>query len=473
MESFMRLGKICAVGLSAGLLIANAAFGSDVTRTPQEQAMVEQLRAAYKKQGLPLSPELEEALLQRMRKMQGDVINANVLSGSVPGATPAQRMALAIGALRHDGVLPAGQARTPEVVEQRTATAGRSAPELTVPQLQAAIAERRADGAATSFEQRADGLLADGKPVIDSAGRIVMSGGDSATGDVTYFVRIQADRLAVRFTNVHSPLPPVTVGSIDIDDGSMRFESADGQVVAGDDVTPTGQGVVVSRESSIFAYRYGEALSTQALPAGYRLAPLQRGDVSGTGYVLLRRDVSESEKQDKAKALVGAFKLITGKQDDKDYALFNVVNGNTVYLNVAENGEKVTFGVDCLRQNAFINKCHGSRSYESLFDKDGFPNTSHYFWRVVWMPTAQGPTAVVMERGIRDLNVIRLDSGQKATAFSRAMGIQSFKAEPLANGSLKLSAAWAFRNHEVADVNDLFVAGGKPMDEAPAAGGKL
>ena len=471
-EDFMRLARICAMGALVGLLIVNPAFGADSARTPQEQAMVEQLRSAYKKQGLPLSPELEEAMVQRMRKMQGDVINANVLSQSVPDASPAQRLALTVGTLRQDGVLPPSEApaQAAPVTAAPVAPAAATQPPA---QLQAAIAERRAQGAATVFEPRSDGFFADGKPVIDSTGRIVMFGGDSATGDVTYFVRVQADQLAVRFANVHSTLPPVTVGSIAVDDDTMRFTSADGQAVAGDDVIPTGGGVVVSRDSAVFAYRYGEALATQPLPDGYRLAPLQRGDISGTGYVLLRRDVPAEEKQDKLKSLVGAFKVMTGKEDDKDYALFNVATGNAVYLNVAEDGENVTVGVGCRKKSAFVNKCESSRSYAALFDADGFPNVSHYYWRVLWMPTAQGPTAVVMERGVRDLNVIRLDSGQKAKAFSRAMGIQRFNVAPLDNGSFKLTADWAFKSHEVADVNDLFEAGasvnGTPA-EAPAEG---
>lgn len=462
----MGLGKKYRLVLLAGLIVANPAWAADGPQTLQEKALIAQLRATYEQQGMSLTPEIEELMLQRMRQTQRAVINAQVVSGSVQGATPMQQFAATMGSLQQDGVLPAAPIAAPVATPVSAAPAAG----MTAGQLQSAIAERHAQGARTVFEQRADGFLADGRPVLDPSGRIEMFGGDGASGDVTYFVRTGPDQLAVRFANVHSQLGPVTVGSIAVDADAMRFASADGQTVAGDNVIPTGRGVVVSRDSAVFAYDYGQVLATRALPEGFQLAPYQRGDVAGTGYVLLRRDIAETEKQNAVKNVVGLFKGLVGKEDSKDYALLNVASGKLVYLNVDESGENVHKGYGCRKKNAFVNKCEGMETYASPFKPDGMRNLGHYYWRIDWTATAQGPTALALERGLRDLTVIRLDNEQRVTAFTRALGIERFGVEPLNNGSVKLTADWAFRSHEIADVNALFAPAGEPT--SVAAGGE-
>lgn len=451
----MHLGKMQWAVLVAGLLVAATAF-ADGPQTPQERLMIEKLKAAYQKQGLTLTPEREEQMLQRMRQMQANAIDAQVLSQADPNATPAQRAMAAMGALRQDGAMPSTPAG-PSVAAPATATAtAAAAGGMTSEQLLAAIAARHAQGAPTVFQQRPDGFIADGKPVIDPLGRVVAFGGDSGTGDVSYFVQTAPNQMLVRFANVHSSLPPVTVGTLTVNAAAQAFTSMDGKQVGGDTVIPAGQGVVVARDSAIFGYDYGKDVSTQPLPSGYRLASYQRGDVAGTGYVLLRRDISAAEQHDAVQGVVSLFKSVAGKEDSKDYALFNVHSGHLVYLNMDEIDEQVGHGVDCHAKSAVLNKCNGWQSHASIFTDDGRPNFRHYFWRATWMPTADGPTAVALEGGVKSVDVIRLDTDQRATVFHRALGIERFTVDPLPNGSLAVTGDWAFSHHVSPDVRTLF-----------------
>lgn len=429
----MHLGKMRWVVLVAGLLVATSAF-ADGPQTPQERLMIEKLKAAYQKQGLTLTPEREEQMLQRMRQMQANAIDAKVLSQSDPDATPAQRAMAAIGALRQDGAPPTATGPAPVVSPAVPAPVGASTSGgMTQEQLLAAVAARHAQGAPTVFQRRPDGFIADDKPVIDPMGRITAYGGDNRSGDVTYFVQVTPQQFLVRFTNVHSNLPPITVGTLAMDATGEHFTSADGQQIAGYRVIGAGQGLVIARDSAVFAYTYGRDVSTEPLPPHYQLMAFQRGDVAGTGYVLLRRVISQAERQDVVKNVGDLFKIVRGKETSSDYALFNVHTGHVVQLAMDEGDER-----------------------GGIFNSDGRANFLHPYWRVTWMPTVDGPTAVALEDGVKSVDVIRLDTDQRATVFHRAMGVESFNVVPLPNGSIKVTGAWAFHGHEAPDVRALF-----------------
>lgn len=443
-------------GLCVAALLWAVVARADGARTEQERAMLQQARKAYATQGLELSPEQEEQFLQRLRQVQGNVIQAQIIGQSA--GTDNQTGALtALSAL--STALGAGQPAVPSTraVEPVGPVPARVA---SVPQLPLAevLKERRMQVGPTSFEPLQDGFSANGRSVIDPEGRIVQFGGDATTGDVTYFVEQGVGSYLVRFNNVHSPLPPVTVGSLETTDNGMRFVSHEGKRVAGQTVVPTGRGVVVVRDGTLFDYTLGAEVVAQPLPETYQLASLQQGDVASTGYVLLRRQVSQEEKGNPLKGVGNLLRSVTGRSDDKDYALFNIRTAHTVYLNRDESMETVGHATDCQKKNTFVNKCRGWESEEALYDRDGMPNHSHYYWSVYWMQTANGPTAVVMENGVREVNVIRLDSSQRVNAFKRALGIQKVVATPTSDGSIRVTAAWAFKNHVVEDVRELFAA---------------
>lgn len=426
----MHFGKMQWV-LLAGLLVAANAF-ADGPQTPQERLMIEKLKAAYQKQGLTLTSEREEQMLQRMRQMQANAIDAQVLSQSDPHAMPGQRAMAALGSMRQDGALPTAAPVGPRVLAPNGAPTNDG---MTQGQLAVAVAARHAQGVPTVFQRRPDGFVAGDKPIIDPVGRITSFGGDNRSGDVTYFVQIAPQRFLVRFTNVHSNLPPVTVGTLVTDATGQHFTSMDGQQIAGYMVIGAGQGLVIARDSAVFAYTYGKGVSTEPLPTHYLLSSYQRGDVAGTGYVLLRHVVSQAEQQDLIKNVGDLFKIVRGKEYGNDYALFNVHTGHVVPLPMNEDDEG-----------------------GGIFSSDGRPNFMHPYWRVTWMSTVDGPTAVALEDGVKSVDVIRLDTDQRATVFHRALGIESFNVVPLPNGSIKVTGAWNFHGHPSQDVRALFTS---------------
>jgi hypothetical protein len=409
------------------LLVASLVHAEGPHNT-KEQAMVAQLQKAYAAHGLTMTPAQEEQFLQRYRKLEGDAIQDQALATAEGQGAPAQEPA----------------AMTSAAVTSRAT-------------LDRMVRERETTPAPTTFERRPDGFLADGRPVVDAQGRIVQFGGNAATGDVTYFVDQGHGNYLVRFTNIHSALPAVTVGALVVDSG-YRFTAIDGEQINGEEIIPTGRGVVVARTGTLFNDTFGESVDTQSLPADYALAPLQHGDVAGTGYVLLRRLITDSEKTNPIQGLGQLFKSVAGRGDDRDYALFNVHTGHVVYLNRSESTDKVGHGNDCHAKTRLVSSCGGWSSQEEMFQSDGVPNLGHYYWGVQWMGTAQGPTAVVMENGMREVNVIRLDSGARANVFTRGLGITSFLVQPTADGSLSVTGKWMFQDHIMADVQTLFEA---------------
>jgi len=387
--------------------------------------MMVQVQKAYAARGLTMTPAQEEQFLERYRKVEGEAIQYQAL------ATAEGQGALAEEPAPMANAAAASHATLDQMVRARETTP-----------------------APTTFERRPDGFLADGRAVVDAQGRIVQFGGNATTGDVTYFVDQGHGNYLVRFTNIHSALPAVTVGTLVVDRG-YRFTAIDDEPITGDEIIPTGRGVVVARMGTLFSDTFGESVDTQSLPPGYALAPLQHGDVAGTGYVLLRRSITDSDKTNPIQGLGQLFKSVAGHSDDRDYALFNVHTGHVVYLNRSEATDTVGQGSDCHAKTRLVSRCNGWSSQEEMFQSDGLPNLGHYYWGVQWMATAQGPTAVVMENGMREVNVIRLDNGARANVFKRGLGITRFLVQPTADGSLSVTGQWMFQDHLLADIQTL------------------
>lgn len=439
--------------LVIGLTLVGVAH-ADQPGNASERDAVAKARAAYARQGLEFTQQREDEFLAKFRQAEANAIDAQVMMQSNPGGTNSPAAALQVlQQLRQNSQSP-----------QYAQAANVPAEPVDAGAIAAEIEKRHAQGAPTVFTPRKDGFLFDGKPYVDTAGTIVSFGGDSTNGDVSYLETSPSSILMLKYTNVHSTLSPVVIGSVmGAGTANMSFNGM-GTNIQGDTMIPAGRKLVVARGSSVFVYTFGGTTKTLAFPANYRLAPYQRGDVSSTGYVLLRRDISNQENSNPIKGLASIFKEAVGRSDDKDYALFSTQTGHVDFLNISESGEQVGHGTNCTRQNKFVNKCSGWVSQEALYDGMGMHNDRHYFWRIEWMPCNDGPTAVLIENGMSDLDVIRLDTGDVAHAFHRALGIQSFDAEPTPDGSIKVIGNWMLSQHPIDDVRTLF------EDAKPAPG---
>ena len=181
--------------------------------------------------------------------------------------------------------------------------------------------------------------------------------------------------------------------------------------------------------------------------------------------MLLER-IDTTDKANPFARLAAAGKVLSavlGKETAFDYALFDLKSQQIVPINIPLRGKTVGEATGCRAKNMFVNKCSGRRTWESIWDADGAPNRRHYFWAVNWFVTKHGPIAAVMENGSKEVNVIKLETGERFNAFKRPLGITSFDATPTLDGSLSVQASWMFKKHELADVVTLF--SGAPISQ--------
>ena len=76
----------------------------------------------------------------------------------------------------------------------------------------------------------------------------------------------------------------------------------------------------------------------------------------------------------------------------------------------------------------------------------------HIYWRARWYATDAGPIAMVKEDGPSRLTVINLQTGARAVAFERKLGLGDWEMYPTDGGKLRFEGSWAFKKHEIEDV---------------------
>lgn len=303
------------------------------------------------------------------------------------------------------------------------------------------------------IEHRQDGLVIDGQPVHDIEGEIIDFGADPDSGEIVYLVGLGGDQAAVKRMNGHRDRSGSLVGHLQAREGRVEFQGLDGRTAGGSSAQATSRGLLLIRSGSLAVVDLDRGDRVVSLPAGWQVAGHQNGDVAATGYLLLQRGIDPTRQRSAMADLVGNLRR---NAQPGDYALFGLEQGNLVELDVQADGNLVFQHYNCRRQNAVLNRCGGVHIREGLFEPNGRPNYSHYYWKIDWRPTRYGPVAVVMERGVRQVNVIRLDEGSRHTAFRRGMGIVGFDVEPTADGSLRVIANWALRNHVLDDIASLW-----------------
>lgn len=303
------------------------------------------------------------------------------------------------------------------------------------------------------IERRQDGLAIDGQPVHDMDGEIIDFGADPDSGDIVYLVGLGAERAAVKRMNGHRERVGTLIGHLNAVQGRVEFEGLDGRSAGGGSAKATSRGLLLIRSGSLAVIDLDHGDRVISLPPGWQVAGHQNGDVAATGYLLLQRGPEPARQRSAVADLVGTFRR---SAQPGDYALFGLDGGNLVELDVQASGNLVYHHYNCRRRNAVLNQCAGVHVQEGLFEANGRPNYTHYYWKIDWRPTRHGPMAVVMERKVREVNVIRLDQGERYNAFQRTLGIVGFQATPTDDGSLRVVAQWAFRDHVLDDVASLW-----------------
>ena len=415
----------------------------DPPMSRDEQKSMEQMQRQYRKEGLPPMTDAEVTELVRQIRAKRLQMTANVMA--LQQAAAMSQFTPSVGGV--------GGLASPQ---PQMAAATSALPAMDQAALTAAITLQNAAAGYVHFEQQREGFSHDGKAMVDVEGSITDFGANSATGAVCYRVNTGLGRSLLKFRNVRSDLPPLLLGQILEQGDTVQFQTVTGTTITGDGVIPTSEGAIIVRGGSMVSFDAAQGAQATALPAGYLVANLQHGDIGATGYLLLERDTDDEDNSanqsplQRLKQAAGGLKAAIGR-GSSDYALFKPATGQLIALNVSATGNKVAYMSNCQRQNALVNKCSNRQLRDSLWDTDGQPNDRHYFWSVDWFNTVHGPLAVARENGTSDITVIRLDSGEKVTAFHRGLGIGYWSVERTENGSARLRASWPFNKRPVID----------------------
>jgi len=377
--------------------------------TPQEVQFVAQIRSQYQQRGMAFTDQ------------QAEIAIANLRNRSA-------QMAGQIGALQSMGAARTAMPTLTQVPQMQQVPIqqqqGYGGGVVSEGQLAGQIAALGHGGGQLSIEGRSDGFYVNGQPYLDPEGRISQYAYDVVTGEISYIVDTAGGKV-VKMTRAGSTMPAVQLATAMQNHIGWDVQTVSGQRIGGSSFSVLPDGVLVSRNTSAFRYQPGRGVTNIAIPEGFVIAPLQRGNVGATGFVLIERLQPDAGSDGGFGKLVGSVKSLgstLGIGKKEDYALLQLGTQRLFMLNVDTEGKRVLQLSDCQRQNKFVNKCATANSFDSLYEPDGDTNWAHYYWRVNWFKTPSGPIAVSMENGSGDIYITDLQSGKKVSAFSRKMG---------------------------------------------------
>ncbi len=342
----------------------------------------------------------------------------------------------------------------------RAAAAGATSPASEAPISEAQLAQRfvglPALASRVVIEGRRDGFAVDGSRYIDAEGEIVRYGFDASSGDVTYLAQTGPDSFVLKSVRVTTGHAPVTIATASRRNGLWQIDTVTGKTLRGWRLIPLARGVLVGRDNTGFAWVAGEGTKSFAAPESFDLAGFQNGDVAGTGYVLLeRRREAPQGALGETLAALSALGNALGATRQEDYALYSMSTGQLHPLDIAADGKTTSVHSQCRQKNAVLRLCDRVDFVDSLYDQQGLPNFSHYFWRVSWYRTARGPIAIAQEAGLKHITVTDLATGQKAVAFTRMLGIAGFTSRQDANGRVSVVAQMGFDKQVLDDATSV------------------
>ena len=429
-------------------VIAAAAFAEGVSEeqwSPQERQFVEMARKQYAQQGIAFTQQQAETTVQSMRDQIARVI------GAVGGLQAAARMQM------------------PSTASVAQSAVGASLPasaSMTEDQLAKAMSQWPAKPELFKVTERKDGFDINGDPVLDPEGRIFNYAVNTITGAATYAVQSNAS-VTIKSVAPAAPYSTVTIATGVQGANGWEFLTATGQRLAGSTLSVLSDGFMLGRGSAAFRYRAGSGISNVSIPNGYLLAPLQRGDIGSTGFVLLEKEGAVPDgKVNPLMGLISATQSLAsslGMGRKEDYALLDTQTGTLHALDIPADGKTVAVMSDCRKRNWAVNECRKMQTFESLYGTNGSKNTTHYFWKVQWLPTVAGPVALTQEDGLRAIYLTDLRTGRKVRAFHRTLGIADWDVIRHADGRVGAKARMLFEWQEIPDVVAF-------MQEAPDVG---
>jgi hypothetical protein len=416
--------------------------------TPGEVKVVAQAREEYRKQGMPFTDEQARITVQTMRdqiaRMTGQVAVIRGMTANRGAMMQAMQAPVGVQSMLQNDAAAAAPAGTP----------------VSEGQIAAQIAHFPPKTGGVAIRQRREGFTVNDQPVVDPEGRITMYGFDVITGDITFAVETPSVTV-VKFMRAGVSMPPVRIATAVQGNAGWSVQTAGGQAISGPTLSMMPRGLLVSRAGAAFRYDPGQGVKSIAVPDGYVIAPIQRGNIGGTGFMLLEKEVATGGSNSAAQML-SSFKALgnqLGLNAKADFALFNGDTGKLIPLNIDADGQTVTALSDCYQRsaNSIVNRCYSAQSFESLYSMNGTRNIQHYYWRVLWLNTPQGPMAITMEDANKEIFIMDLTSGKKVVAFHRTLGIADMDVNQDPNGTVSIKAQLAF-SHESVDDASAFLA---------------
>ena len=332
---------------------------------------------------------------------------------------------------------------------------------LSEPALLAEVQAISASGGPYLIRRIKEGFSVNEQPFLDPEGAIQFYSADVLSGAITYVVRAPGGYI-VKSTRAGAMSAGVPIAYGQQTQGGWDITTRTGQRLTGDGLTTLPKGFIVMRAGTAFRYTPGQGTRTIAAPKGWNIADLQRGDVDGTGFILVERDTSPQSTNQGAELLT-SFKTLGsafGIGEQNDYALLNIASGALLPINLNLLGKEVTVLSGCKKKNAFVNKCSDSKSFESLYKpKDGGRNLTHYFWRVDWFNTPKGPIVVTQPTGGRNIRATDLQTGKTVQLLERTLGIGEWDAVQQPTGEVRIDARLGLSMEAVPDVFAALEAG--------------
>lgn len=304
-------------------------------------------------------------------------------------------------------------------------------------------------------EKFRDGFSINKQRILDPEGQITKFAVDDRTGDYAYLVQGLPDQFTIKLAR-HQVGQAISVATAVRQGGTWMVETATGQRLNGARLLLHPQGVLIARDSVVFGWTAGKGLQNYALPETHLLAAQQNGDIGTTGWVLLEK--RREAKREEAGVLggtslgqfVGSMKRLGNSLgvngSETDYALYHLGSQKLVPLGIAMEEKSVHVASACQQSRRWIPQCDRLDSFESVYNIDGSPNRSHYYWRVSWYRTPVGTIAVAMENGIRKIDAIRLETDERATVFERMLGIGGWSVQQSVDGRVRVQAQLGFES---------------------------
>lgn len=420
--------RLARVSLISALLTMHvAAFAQQPALSPEDAALREQIRTMYQQMGRSASDEELNAALAAFKQKQAAMI------GSI----------MALQAQAKSGGMPvAAMAPAPMAMAAPTLAAQPAA--MPESEIRAQMDAWPPFAGAQGVKRMRDGIEINGQQLIDPEGRINQYAFDEATGNLGYVVELPSGQLAVKLSRP-GVSAPLRIATIVRNGATWAAQLASGAAFNGNYFSVQPSGFVLSRDSAVFSYQAGKGVASFGVPNGYNVAPMQRGNIAATGYILL-------EKAEANGGMVSSLFAIgkgLGLSRKEDYALLRLSDARLVALNVDADSKLQSVGVNCRKRNSIVNECSKFNSFESLWSNVG-TRSWHYYWRIDWLQSKAGPVAVVNEGPV--LKVITLDDGKEVPVLKRALGINEFDLTRAADGVLGIRAKMGFSYETVPDI---------------------